>query len=276
VRYLGLPSFRPLDVYVEITHRERNNMGPPLPGSDHAVSELYDRYGSPEIRGGTLGRHGLSDGNVDGNKMLRLYKNRIQNPNARGRKFYDQLILRANKQCMLCQYGYADELDHYLPKGAYPELAVDTDNLIPCCGTCNRSKHDYIPLDANQALIHPYFDDLSNIRWLCASVVYSDDGVVFDFFVDTKCSDVNTVMRLQSHFDMFDLGRRYALLAADELRGIQSDLAGLYENGGEAEVASHLRSRAQSQLRAGFNRWQSAAYEAMASDTWFCEVGFRV
>ncbi|WP_457642695.1 HNH endonuclease [Persephonella sp.] len=55
------------------------------------------------------------------------------------------------KTCPYCNinfiYGdrkrnYGVELDHIMPKNRYPIFAVSLANLIPSCGTCNKSKSD--------------------------------------------------------------------------------------------------------------------------------------
>lgn len=52
--------------------------------------------------------------------------------------------------------------DHYLPKKHYPFLAVDFDNLIPCCQKCNekaKGEKDFLVLDGNRQLaFNPYVD----------------------------------------------------------------------------------------------------------------------
>ena len=61
------------------------------------------------------------------------------------------------------------QIDHFLPKSAYPFLALSFMNLIPCCSQCNMSpcKVDNDPLDDNHQsitkLMHPYYYDDENI-----------------------------------------------------------------------------------------------------------------
>lgn len=46
--------------------------------------------------------------------------------------------------CPICRAGTPDTLDHYLPKGKMPTLAVVPNNLIPTCSACNSAKHEYM------------------------------------------------------------------------------------------------------------------------------------
>ena len=61
------------------------------------------------------------------------------------------------------------QIDHFLPKSAYPFLALSFMNLIPCCSQCNMSpcKVDNDPLDDSHQsitkLMHPYYFDDENI-----------------------------------------------------------------------------------------------------------------
>ncbi|CAA0100560.1 Uncharacterised protein [BD1-7 clade bacterium] len=67
--------------------------------------------------------------------------------------------------------------DHYLPKKHYPFLAVDFDNLIPCCQKCNekaKGERDVLEQGSNRRLaFNPYVDPIG------ASVVanYDREGI---------------------------------------------------------------------------------------------------
>jgi uncharacterized protein (TIGR02646 family) len=49
------------------------------------------------------------------------------------------------------------EIDHFLPKSIYPDLAVEWDNLNPSCKTCNAAKGDHDPGKAH--IVNPFRDD---------------------------------------------------------------------------------------------------------------------
>ena len=68
-------------------------------------------------------------------------------------------ILRLNgRRCVYCMVYDASQLDHFYPKNAFPGLACDPWNLVPCCDECNIHKGSYYgPNDANEfSFMHPY------------------------------------------------------------------------------------------------------------------------
>lgn len=69
-----------------------------------------------------------------------------------------QNLLRLNV-CPYCGRNFINQksgvaLDHYFPISQYPLLAVSLYNLIPCCHSCNLSKHDID--DVESKLPSPY------------------------------------------------------------------------------------------------------------------------
>ena len=51
---------------------------------------------------------------------------------------------------------FADQLDHYHPKGKYPYLAMSIFNLIPSCPTCNHIK------GSKENHLHPYTEEMGD------------------------------------------------------------------------------------------------------------------
>lgn len=50
------------------------------------------------------------------------------------------------------------EIDHFFPKGLYPEKVVDWDNLLPSCKRCNGLKGEYGNRNG-QDILNPFKDD---------------------------------------------------------------------------------------------------------------------
>lgn len=51
-----------------------------------------------------------------------------------------------------------DQLDHFLPKSKYPQLALSLWNLIPSCGACNNRKSD----DCEEDILYPYAEEMGD------------------------------------------------------------------------------------------------------------------
>ena len=61
-----------------------------------------------------------------------------------------QAFIRDGGRCVYCGRDVMDEFcvacgDHLLPKGVYPALAQNIDNLVAACAHCNVVKKDYDP-----------------------------------------------------------------------------------------------------------------------------------
>ncbi|MCK2053805.1 hypothetical protein [Methylobacterium sp. 37f] len=63
------------------------------------------------------------------------------------------------KSCPVCGSPVTGNLDHYLPRNAYPEFAIMRANLVPACQHCNSGvKGKTIHGGNPRRFIHPYFD----------------------------------------------------------------------------------------------------------------------
>lgn len=63
--------------------------------------------------------------------------------------------------CPYCGIGSSTTLDHYYCKTSLPQFAILKDNLIPCCGECNKSKGTLKPRKKWKRMFNPYFDTFS-------------------------------------------------------------------------------------------------------------------
>lgn len=72
------------------------------------------------------------------------------------------------RRCAYCNNSMVQALDHFLPESVFKALAVNPINLIPSCDNCNETKSTYKPIFSkeNSVLIHPYFDNIFDIKWL--------------------------------------------------------------------------------------------------------------
>src|SRR5215210_611572 len=65
-------------------------------------------------------------------------------------------LLAAADTCPYCGFGEPTELDHYLPKSTYGELAIYPRNLVPSCGPCNNAKRTIVPGGPDAGFLHTY------------------------------------------------------------------------------------------------------------------------
>ncbi|MFE9466675.1 HNH endonuclease [Streptomyces virginiae] len=165
------------------------------------------------------------DENVTGNKALTgCYTSRMARKGSPGRALYEQLLAAAKGLCPLCGHGYANTLDHNLPKASYPLLAVTPANLVPACLTCNHAKGESAPASAAEQTLHPYFDDITDHAWLAARLTAPPGPGVFHYVNPHPDWTPTLTARVTQHFRTFKLGNPYSAQVGTELGALNDYL----------------------------------------------------
>jgi len=205
-----------------------------------------------------------------------VYSQQMVGANKPGRVIYDRLMSSApGAKCPFCGFGHVKTLDHYLPKSTYPQFSVFPSNLIPACNDCNFSKRAGLPKTKGEQSIHPYFDSsLISEQWLFARLVHSTP-VTVDYYVKAPAHwpEVN-VDRVTKHLEVFDLRKRFAIEAADELANVRNILRRNFGVIGPAAVKAELLAQASDRYTLHRNSWQTAFFQALANDDWYCGGGY--
>ena len=190
-------------------------------------------------------------------------------------KYYDELILAPDHgTCPLCAHRDESTLDHYLPKGKNPSLAVTPINLIAACQECNKIKHEHHPVLSNEQLIHPYFDKLPDEIWLIASIETTSPPAVVFTVDSSNIMDKDLTARLHSQFKKLELASLYTSNAGKTLSGISEKLVSAWTRGGSNEVEFLLNEDPRSWGKHAINSWQASMYRALAKSDWFCSEGY--
>src|SRR5262249_3819476 len=144
-------------------------------------------------------------------EMVSLYDQRMARKNGPARSIYNDIrMLPEGDRCPFCDQRNVSTLDHILPKGQYPALAVAPLNLVGACMECNKLKLDVRPDAAEETFLHPYFDDISGDEWLTANVVQQCPcAVVFDVDPPAKWS-CTLAARLTYQFELLKLAELYS------------------------------------------------------------------
>lgn len=204
-------------------------------------------------------------------KVLKeMYSDRFSKKGNVARKHYDLLILSApNARCPLCGVRLVTTLDHNLPKSQYPLLSVSTLNLIPSCSDCNKGKQAAFPRSAVDETIHPYYDDLENVKWLSCRVIQIKP-LLIEYYVCTPAG-INPILdhRIINHFESFNLNALYRSHGIEEFSNRRLEFANLYNTGGRGLLRSHLEEGYRSRVAININSWQSAFYEAILNSNDF-------
>ena len=214
-------------------------------------------------------------GCVTKDEMVKVYDQRMVGKKGPGRTIYDQIkLLPEGDRCPLCDQRNVSTLDHILPKTLYPALAVAPDNLVGACFECNKAKLATAPVTPQDTLLHPYFDDVSHEQWLKAGIVPQAPPAVI-FRVEAPHSwPADLTIRVRHQFDIFGLPSLYSSEAAREISNIRHNLQTHFDAGGTGAVQNELMRQWYSRRANRLNSWQTATYEALAHDAWFCDGGF--
>ena len=222
----------------------------------------------------------LASGSVGGivtkDEMIKLYDQRMAAKNGPGRPIYDQIkLLPKGDRCPFCDHRNISTLDHVLPKTLYPNLAVTPLNLVASCFECNKTKAAIAPRNADEVVLHPYFDNITTEQWLRAQVVCQTPcAIVFDVVSPKNWNEI-TSARVCRQFALLELAKLYSSEAARELANIRYNLQMHFDAGGAEAVRRELVRQAISRRANRLNSWQTAMYETIAHDSWFCNGGFR-
>jgi len=233
------------------------------------AEEIYDNLGEEA----SLYRIETSNSvdTVTKDEMVSLYEDTMLKNDA-ARAIYDQIKMSPKHGiCPFCSQRTVSTLDHYLPKADHPVYAVSPINLLPSCQDCNTSKHTYKAEEKKDQLIHPYYDDTNDGRWLYAEIVETNPpGIIYSVIPPEDWTEEKS-FRVQNQFDILDLGTLYSSNAGAELAGYCNTLRKLYYKGGANLVRQRLEEDAESWFESHRNSWKGALFDVLCSSDWFCE-----
>jgi hypothetical protein len=209
-------------------------------------------------------------------ELKELYEYQMAKKGRPGRYAYDYIrSLAPMGLCPFCGISSARTLDHVMAKSHYPDFTVLPINLVPCCRDCNTEKHDEIFTSIDSQKLHPYFDNVTGEQWLFADVRNFMGPVVSFRVLPPENWDIKLKHKVMSHLQTYDLYNRYGDLACSEISTIKLRISELYDSGGVAAVKAELLGRARDYSSVHRNSWQTAMYQALATNEWYCSGGFN-
>lgn len=202
--------------------------------------------------------------------FINLYEYYLRNKKTgNGRKIYEKLIANANEKCPLCGHiGYPSTLDHFMPKAKYPQFSILPMNLIPSCKDCNLGeKGDNFAQTKEDQLIHPFFeaDHFFNEQWVFAKYHPANNNepsyATFSVIAPKHWSDVDK-RRVEKHFSIFNLAKRYSTEAAKELHSINIIKESFLKKG-DIENFKDAYLRPIAHLHPNINYWKVSLYKEL-------------
>jgi 5-methylcytosine-specific restriction endonuclease McrA len=208
---------------------------------------------------------------VSNKDMITLYENNMLK-NKAGRQIYDKLLALAPlSRCPFCGVGQASTLDHYLPKDKFPSFSVLPYNLVACCKDCNTGKSTSYATSKNTQALHPYYDNFTQAQWLYARVL---QPLKIEFYVSPPLDwDQIDRDRVKAHFDNYKLADKFSNEASNAL----ADLRGEFElfSTSPSDIEKELQKQFISHQKRYKNSWETAMYQALYKDSWYCNDGFK-
>lgn len=275
---LAPPAHSARSTYVTCISRVRNpGLKARLTAAADAVAAASAEFHREARRGRVheIAEHDVVAPDVTVNEMEKVYSQRMAKAGAPGRAVYDEIFAApSHGRCPLCAQRSVATLDHHLPKARFPALAVAPLNLVPACFDCNWAKLARAPAFAEEAPLHPYYDDLGVEVWLQASVLERRPAAVRFRVAAPAAWSAVLGTRMKNHFRVLGLGKLYASQAAGELVIMRHQLRTIIRADGTDGVRRELGRRAESAAAARPNSWQAAAYRAWSESAWFREGGF--
>ncbi|MCL1463680.1 HNH endonuclease [Argonema galeatum] len=285
MRALAKPNYDPKTVYQMCVNSIRNE---DLRDRLNLVTlKIVDAAGDYEQKAKAKQLYSIPPNNCENNEIALdvvtkkelkdVYSSHMVDRAKPAREIYDSLLSQPPLgRCPFCGLGHASTLDHYLPKTKYPQLSVLPLNLVPSCKDCNTGKSTAIATTAEEQSLHPYFDHQNFIddQWLYAEVRQTKPATIYFFVKAPDNWDHISKIRVQSHFNAFNLALRYSLEAGNEMVSLRDTLVSYSKSIGSPWVKKNLEIEATSCASQHINSWKTAMFQALASSDWYCNGGF--
>lgn len=203
-------------------------------------------------------------------ELLKVYEQYFRAQKKPARKIYDAILNAAQDKCPFCGgIGTPRNLDHFLPKAHYPQFSVLPNNLVPSCRDCNMDgKAQGFATSAEDQFIQPYSDNQIFFldQWIFATYIAGNDSDPgeFEFHalppehwpeVDKK--------RARKHFKDFDLAKRYATKAAEQLGIVLAQIKSMEQANIEINVIRSALLQPGVDAAQFANHWQKGMYQAL-------------
>ena len=114
-------------------------------------------------------------------------------------------LMKDVDKCPYCSINAPQQLDHFMDKALYGQLAVCRLNLVPLCGTCNHKKGEI----SYKEFTHPYYQKFPPGPFLKADCRIVKNRVIVKLSIDsTVITDSVLRLRLEKQMQNLDLSTR--------------------------------------------------------------------
>ncbi|EPM0888979.1 HNH endonuclease [Klebsiella aerogenes] len=145
------------------------------------------------------------------NILIWLYENPLASRKTLYIKELRDAYIEEGITCPYCGIGTATTLDHYYCKSTLPQFSILKENLIPCCGECNKTKGTLKPKKKWKRVFNPYFDDFSgkiNAPPIVIHFKEKGDGVLFHITPNPMLSRIDK-MHINFHISKLGIKKKH-------------------------------------------------------------------
>ena len=203
-------------------------------------------------------------------ELVKIYDQYFVPEDKPARKIYNALLNAAKEKCPFCGgIGTPRNLDHFLPKAHFPQFSVLPHNLVPACRDCNMDgKGHAFATKAEDQIIQPYADKdrFFMEQWIFATyhMGHNREPGEFEYFTSPPedWSEVDK-LRVRKHFIDFDLAKRYATKAAEQLGTVLNQIKTMEQAGLENGIIQSVLLQPGVDAAPFVNHWQKGMYQAL-------------
>lgn len=241
-------------------------------GSAEFIEQKSEEYAAvaKNNKWGKILTHDNVNGVISKEEMVKLYDHKFVKQATVREKYYDKILATAKSgKCPICGIGQASTLDHYLAKTLYPTYAVTPDNLIPECRDCNSNKSNKPIENIHEAPLHPYFDDVDEIIWLCADLISKNDVFVAKYYINPEIKTDNSDLydRFCTHLDLYKLKKTYSVQASTEISENTQLWKKVYKQRGKHGLLRYFTECLESCEMVQKNTWKTALLRGLINAT---------
>lgn len=194
---------------------------------------------------------------------------------------YDNQFPHIRYECQYCMIGDSSEtFDHYLPKENFPEFAVLSNNLIPCCSKCNSIKSSlWLDTGVGRNIINFYYDVIPLEQFLTCSLSYRRGTPIINYNLNNPGTINPDLYRvIVRHFARLGLLERFKKKSNTEITNVKNSIRQYVGRYTVQEVATIiLNEAADMKLDYGNNFWKAIIRESLAnSDVFLTQMGFNL
>jgi len=173
--------------------------------------------------------------------------------------------------CPYCGIGEPVTLDHYLPKGIFPEFSILPINLVPCCDPCNRNKGEKWLENGVRRIVSFYNDDIPEYKFFFVDFIFEGNSIIP--LIDYKLEFIeegSITETIKMHYRDLDLFNRYDKQINDKLTGLYMEVIEGANYLSIEEQKANLKRRVNSLTnRFGGNYWEARLYDAAIESNFF-------